>query len=195
VEASPAPAPAAADEKVPAPKAVPPPEHPRVRAAKPPPAVPARAAPAVAAPAAPQQDLLAAAPDAPPQASQFSVPAAPERSEASAAPVREAEPVTQPDPDLLAGYGHALSQAIGKHQRYPRIAQMRGWQGTATVALKFGSGNRHLATTLHKSSGHEVLDQQALDMVKDAEPLPNPPERLRNRDFSVLVPIVFRLKE
>jgi hypothetical protein len=32
-------------------------------------------------------------------------------------------------------------------------------------------------------------------MVRDAQPLPNPPERLRNRDFTVLVPIVFRLKE
>lgn len=190
-------APAAAPEPAAAPKSepVPPPERPRVRAAKPPPAVPAREAPPVAASAASQQELLTAAPEAPPQASQFSVQAAPERADTSPAPPRETEPAPPPDPDLLAGYGHALSQAIGRHQRYPRLAQMRGWQGTAMVALKFGSGNRLLGATLHKSSGREVLDEQALDMVRDAQPLPNPPERLRNRDFTVIVPIVFRLKE
>ncbi len=96
---------------------------------------------------------------------------------------------------MLASYGHALSQAIGRHQRYPQLARMRGWQGTATVALKFGVGSRLLATTLHKSSGHDVLDEQALEMVRDAHPLPAAPERLRSRDFTVLVPIVFRLKE
>jgi protein TonB len=195
IDTASAPAPAA-PEPTAAPKSlpVPPPERPRPKAAKPPPAVPAREAPALAARAAPQQELLTASPEAPPQASEFSVPAAPERAETSTA-AREVEPVTPADPDLLPGYGHALSQAIGKYQRYPRLAQMRGWQGTATVALKFGSGSRLLATTLHKSSGHEVLDTEALAMVRDAQPLPNPPERLRNRDFTVLVPIVFRLKE
>jgi protein TonB len=147
-------------------------------------------------PAAPREELLTAAPEAPPQSSSFSVPAAPQRGEVAPAPVREpAETALPPDPDLLAGYGHALSQAIGRHQRYPRIAQMRGWQGTATVALKFGAANKLLAATLHRSSGHEVLDEQALQMVKDAQPLPSAPERLRHRDFTVLVPIVFRLKE
>lgn len=195
LEAAPAQAPAAANP-VPAPKPVPvsPPERPRAKPARLLPPVPAREA-APVTPPAPQQNVLSASPEAPPQPSQFSVPAASERADVAPAPLRDSEPVTPPDPDLLAGYGQALSQAIGRHQRYPRIAQMRGWQGTAMVALKFGSGNRLLATTLHKSSGHEVLDEQALAMVKDAQPLPNPPERLRNRDFSVLVPIVFRIKE
>ena len=193
LEAAPAQAPAAADP-VPAPKPVSPPERPRAKPARLLPPVPAREA-APVTPPAPQQNVLSASPEAPPQPSQFSVPAASERADVAPAPLRDSEPVTPPDPDLLAGYGQALSQAIGRHQRYPRLAQMRGWQGTAMVALKFGSGNRLLATTLHKSSGHEVLDEQALAMVKDAQPLPNPPERLRNRDFAVLVPIVFRIKE
>jgi protein TonB len=196
MEAAPTQAPATADPVVP-PKAmpVPPPERPRAKLAKPLPSVTARGAAPIAPPTAPQQDLLSASPEAPPQSSEFSVPAAPGRADATPAPVREAEPATPPEPDLLAGYGHALSQAIGRHQRYPRLAQMRGWQGTSMVALKFGSGNRLIASTLHKSSGHEILDEQALEMVRDAQPLPNAPERLRNRDFTVLVPIVFRLKE
>jgi protein TonB len=198
IEAAPAPFAAPVSEPVPVPKSVPvpPPERPRPKVTKPLSAQPAREAPALAQPAAPREELLTAAPEAPSNSSTFSVPAAPERGEVAPAPVREtAETASPPDPDLLAGYGHALSDAIGRHQRYPRLAQMRGWQGTATVALKFGAGNKLLATSLHRSSGHEVLDEQALQMVKDAQPLPSAPERLRHRDFTVLVPIVFRLKE
>jgi protein TonB len=136
-EAAPAQAPAAAAAPVPEtrPLPVPPPERPRVRSAKPVPSVTTQEPAPIAAPLAPQADLLTASPEAPPQASQFSVPAAPERTEGTASPVREVAPSAPPEPDLLEGYGHALSQAIGRHQRYPRIAQMRGWQGTATVAV------------------------------------------------------------
>ncbi|HQR53042.1 MAG TPA: TonB family protein [Burkholderiales bacterium] len=188
----PAPTPVPVSEPVARP--APPLERPRPKVTKPTPAVTAREAPPVTAPVAPQQELLTAAPEAPAQPSQFSVPAAP-HAEPAAAPVKEAADSAAADPDMLASYGHALSQAIAKHQRYPRLAQMRGWQGTATVALKFGAGNRLLATTLYKSSGQEVLDEQALQMVKDAQPLPSAPERLRSRDFTVHVPIVFRLRE
>jgi protein TonB len=168
---------------------VPAPERPRQKVPKVVPELSVRQqAPTAVAPASSQPEVLTAAPEAP---SQFSVPVAPA---SSSAPVRETE-VAPPDPDLLAGYGRALSDAIGRYQRYPRVAQMRGWQGTATVALKFGSGHKLLSTTLQKSSGHEILDDQAVEMVKDAQPLPKPPESLRNRDFTVLVPIAFRLKE
>jgi len=167
---------------------VPPPERPRQKAPKAPPEIAVRqSAPAAVVPPAPTPpELLAAPPEAPAQAS---VPAA----QTPVPAVREAEAVP-PDPNLLAGYGQALSEAISRHQRYPRMAQMRGWQGTATVALKFGSGHKLLTAILHKSSGHEILDEQALEMVRDAQPLPKPPESLRNRDFTVLVPIAFRLK-
>ncbi|MET0917036.1 MAG: TonB family protein [Burkholderiales bacterium] len=170
----------------------PPPDRPRPKLAKAPPMAVRQPAPTAAAPAVPQPELITATPEAPASPSQFSVPAAPVRSDT---PVPPHETEAAPDPDLLAGYGHALSQAIGRQQRYPRLAQMRGWEGTATVALKFGAGHKFLSATVQKSSGHQILDEQALEMVKDAHPLPRPPESLRSRDFTVLVPIVFRLKE
>lgn len=97
--------------------------------------------------------------------------------------------------DLLAGYAKALSQAIASHRRYPRIAQARGWQGTVEVSLHIASGNQLRQVAVLRSSGFEVLDQHALEMVHDAVPLPAPPEPLRQREFNVRVPIVFHLKE
>lgn len=46
-----------------------------------------------------------------------------------------------------------------------------------------------------RSSGFEVLDNQALEMVQQAAPLPQPPEALRGREFTVMVPIVFKLND
>jgi len=46
-----------------------------------------------------------------------------------------------------------------------------------------------------QSSGFEVLDNEALEMVQQAAPLPPPPEALRGRELTVMVPIVFRLND
>ena len=104
-------------------------------------------------------------------------------------------PVARNETDLLAGYGQTLSRAIARQQRYPRIAQMKGWQGTVEVALEVAPGTRLKQATVLRSSGFEALDRHALEMVRDAAPLPPAPEPLRSREFSVRVPIVFRLRD
>ena len=71
---------------------------------------------------------------------------------------------------------------------------MRGWQGEAKVDLQIDAGGNVLASKIQESSGHEVLDQQALDMVKKAAPFPAPPDALRGRTFNILVPVSFRLE-
>jgi len=44
-----------------------------------------------------------------------------------------------------------------------------------------------------EKSGYEILDEAAVKMIRKASPLPLPPEGLRGRDQTVLVPIKFRL--
>lgn len=91
-------------------------------------------------------------------------------------------------------YGSLLGREIAKHKQYPKVAQIRGWQGEATVELQIdGSGNM-LSSKIHDSSGYEVLDKQALEMVKKASPFPSPPDALRGRTFNILVPVSFRLE-
>jgi TonB family protein len=45
------------------------------------------------------------------------------------------------------------------------------------------------------SSGHDVLDQQALVMARGLSPWPLPPDELREREITVLVPVEFRLQK
>ena len=100
-----------------------------------------------------------------------------------------------PNSALLDSYGKTLSSLIARYQRYPRIAQLRGWQGTAQVQLFVSSTGRMVDAIILRSSGFEVLDDQALEMVRQAAPLPQPPEALRGREFTVMVPIVFKLND
>jgi periplasmic protein TonB len=148
--------------------------------------------------------------------SEFKLPPQPPRIETSIAPQPQAEPTetspvaplpaaptpapvvvakAAPDSALLDSYGKTLSSLIAKYQRYPRIAQLRSWQGTAQVQLSVSATGRMVNVVILRSSGFEVLDDQALEMVRQATPLPQPPEALRGREFTVMVPIVFKLND
>lgn len=102
--------------------------------------------------------------------------------------------VAAPSPDLLAGYGSSVSRLLARHREYPRVAAMRGWEGTVTMRLKVGANGRLMEAQVDASSGHTALDAQALEMVKRIAELPPPPEGLRDREFAVLVPVEFRLQ-
>lgn len=96
--------------------------------------------------------------------------------------------------DARSRYGNALWGAISKHKKYPKVAAMRGWQGEAVVELELDGNGKLKAKKITQSSGHEVLDKQALEMVEKALPLPMPPEALRGTNFTITVPVPFKLE-
>lgn len=98
-----------------------------------------------------------------------------------------------PDAGVLAAYGRELAGAVATRQRYPRLAQLRQWQGTAVLQLELAATGGLLGVRVLSSSGHDVLDRQALDMVREAVPLPPLPTALAGRPLTVDVPVVFRL--
>lgn len=94
----------------------------------------------------------------------------------------------------LESYSSLLANAIAKYKQYPKIAQMRGWQGTVIADLEIDSKGSVISVKIKKSSTYEVLDNEALEMIKKASPFPTPPESLRGKNFNVLVPISFKLE-
>jgi protein TonB len=92
------------------------------------------------------------------------------------------------------GYADRLARAIAAKKQYPRVAQMRGWQGEVLIDLKLDANGTVLETTILRSSGFEVLDKQALEMVKKAAPFPPPPEILKSNIFNIQVPVSFKLE-
>ncbi len=94
----------------------------------------------------------------------------------------------------LESYSSLLANAIAKYKQYPKIAQMRGWQGTVISDIEIDSKGSVVSVKIKKSSTYEVLDNEALEMIKKASPFPTPPESLRGKNFNVLVPISFKLE-
>jgi periplasmic protein TonB len=99
------------------------------------------------------------------------------------------------EPRLLQMVGQSISKEIKRYQKYPPLAQRRGWEGTAEVLLQIAADGKVSRITLGKSSGRSVLDDEALNMVRRAAPLPQAPQNLRGRELTVTVPIVFKLQE
>lgn len=133
---------------------------------------------AALAPAAPAAEPAAPAP--------VLSPAPPPPGESHAALLRDRE--------TLQGYERSLSAAAAEHRQYPRIARVRGWQGTAQILVRIGPNGQVQEVKVAESSGYEVLDRQALDMVRKALSRQPPPSSLR-RWYEVTVPIHFRLEE
>ena len=96
--------------------------------------------------------------------------------------------------NALGEYGSLLGRAIAKQKSYPKIAQMRGWQGDVLLDLKLDGSGNVLSAKVKEGSGFEVLDKQALEMVRKASPFPAPPQALRNRSFNITVPVSFKLE-
>lgn len=140
--------------------------------------------------------VAAAVPEAVPlRASEPVATAASEPARANPAPIATRSAVSAPalEAGVLTAYGRELAGAVATRQRYPRVALVRQWQGTAVLQLELAADGRLLAVHVLSSSGHETLDRQALEMVREAVPLPPLPAALAGRALTVDVPVVFRI--
>jgi len=95
---------------------------------------------------------------------------------------------------LIDQYQQIISARIKHFEEYPAIAKRRRWEGTTVLQLRLGPDGKVTDISVVETSGREILDEAAVKMVRKASPLPAPPEGLRGRDQTVLVPIKFKLE-
>ena len=145
---------------------------------EPAPATPLPAVPAIEAPASPAAPV-----------------AAPRPTHTEPVVVAAAAADEPLDPALLERYGRSLSSLFARQQNYPRLAAMRGWEGEVQVRVTIARKGNIVAAQVVRSSGFEVLDQSAIQLVSGAGQLPRPPEALQNRELQIVVPVLFRLEK
>lgn len=139
---------------------------------------------------------------------QADVPSVPEPSAAVPAPSslpagEPSPPVTVPasrtpsaeglDADGLRQFRLALAREARRFKRYPARALEAGWSGTAEVRLTFADAGPRAEVV--RGSGHDVLDEAALEMLRQAAPATPMPASLRGRAFAVSLPVVFDLPD
>jgi protein TonB len=99
------------------------------------------------------------------------------------------------DPGLLAQYREQLIGAARKHKRYPRLAMENNWEGDVVVRMAFGGNGLLAGLSIQSSSGYAVLDQQALEMFKQAAKTIAVPPALRGKEFSFEVRAIYNLRD
>jgi len=99
------------------------------------------------------------------------------------------------DSGTLEQYRLALIVATRRYKRYPAIAMEKGWQGRVEVRMEIGANGMLASASIKRSSGHEILDNQALEMLKKGKTTVQIPTGLRGRAFNVDVPVIFNLDD
>lgn len=100
--------------------------------------------------------------------------------------------------DLLTCYAQALrahtvsTAAACGASVYPLEARRNRREGTVYVGVSFEGGGQLGAVSVAQSSGHDVLDLRAVELVRESI-VPPPPELLAT-PFVVQVPVVFQMQ-
>ena len=97
--------------------------------------------------------------------------------------------VTRPDYGWLI---EALWSTVEQLKRYPHIAKMNRWEGRVVVQAAIQNDGQVLNVDIVESSGHSILDQSAIEVLRRASPL-NLKHPLGQDRLVLQVPITYRL--
>lgn len=97
--------------------------------------------------------------------------------------------------DELGQYRLNVARNARQFKFYPSLARDNGWEGVVHVSVVMATGMANPAVSLDRSSGHRVLDRQALEMVEQAVSLAIMPEGMRGRNLSISLPVEYRLAD
>lgn len=88
----------------------------------------------------------------------------------------------------------ALLFHLNRHKRYPVEARSRHVQGVAQVEFRIDNGGHLTEARIVKGSGSELLDEEAMEILKRASPFPAPPDPSTSGNFRLALPIEFRIR-
>lgn len=98
------------------------------------------------------------------------------------------------EPALGKLYARVLSERLSQQTDYPSTAAMRGWQGLVQIRITLSRQGDLLQAQIANSSGFAVLDQHALQRVKEATPLPTIAGAGLGDPLHMLIPVHYRLE-
>jgi periplasmic protein TonB len=118
--------------------------------------------------------------------------------EAPSAPAVPVQPVVRApvinDAGNVDQFRIALMSVARQYNRYPIQARERGWTGRVEVRLVIGAEGTIESVLVKSSSGYDILDNRALDMIRKAKLQTPVPAALRGREFSIDIPVDFILQ-
>ncbi len=134
---------------------------------------------------APSEPIAAATP----------APAAPVEMQATPvlAPVVPAPIAADAQADAEAAYKARVRQAVAEHKHYPKLARRMQEEGRVVVEFTLESSGALVAVRIKQGSGSELLDEAALQAVRDAAPFAPFPEGSTRQRWEFTLPLSFML--
>ena len=86
-----------------------------------------------------------------------------------------------------------LLMALNNAKRYPFRARRLRQEGISYLRFVMDREGNILESSVARSSGYELLDQETLELVQRAQPLPKPPEQVEGATLEFVVPVEFFL--
>ncbi|MDI9273365.1 energy transducer TonB [Stenotrophomonas sp. PFBMAA-4] len=83
---------------------------------------------------------------------------------------------------------------LQQHRRYPRQSERLRQQGVVYVRFAVYRDGRVSAARIERGSGFALLDQETLETVQRASPVPVPPAEVAGDPVEVMVPVAFYLR-
>lgn len=83
---------------------------------------------------------------------------------------------------------------LERHKRYPLSARRRRQQGVSYVHFMVDRTGYVLSVRLERGSGYGALDEEALDLLERAQPLPSIPDSMADETLEIVVPVEFSLR-
>lgn len=96
-------------------------------------------------------------------------------------------------PETIKEWGRMVSRKFARKQSYPAHLIDTGVEGVVTVELMVDGAGNITAQRVSKSSGHELLDMEALSLAQQISPLPALPDG--REKFKVNIPLNYRISE
>ena len=120
----------------------------------------------------------------------------------SAAPIQEASATASPTPSGAGRHkakadfgwvGKALWDRVMNLKRYPHMARARHLEGRVVVRVVIREGGQLAKVDVAESSGHEILDLDAVEVLRRAFPLKFD-HPLEQPEVVVQIPIIYKLQ-
>lgn len=83
---------------------------------------------------------------------------------------------------------------LSRHKEYPQAARRNEVEGTVRLYLVIDQNGHIVTKRITQSSGSELLDRAAEQMLARAQPLPAMPSTMQRNRLELVVPIVFSLR-
>jgi len=95
--------------------------------------------------------------------------------------------------DAAAVWRGRVLAHLERHKRYPAAARMMKREGRVQVSVTMDRRGHVLSVAASRGTGFKPFDTEAVDTVRRADPLPEPPAELAGNTISLQLPIGFYL--